>query len=72
MSNQPKIPDAQTRARHIANLQEICQRWDTLIAGLDELDARLDAEFQNSPMAAFYKRRAQRFATQQQESSSQT
>lgn len=72
MSNQPKIPDAQTRARHIAKLQEICQRWDTLIAGLDELDARLDAEFQNSPLAAFYKRRAQRFATQQQESSSQT
>ncbi|MFB2898423.1 hypothetical protein ACE1CI_36365 [Aerosakkonemataceae cyanobacterium BLCC-F50] len=53
MSNQAKILDAQTRARHIAKLQEICQRWDILIAGLDELDARLDAEFYNSPLAAF-------------------
>ncbi|MBD2181019.1 hypothetical protein [Aerosakkonema funiforme] len=71
MSNQPRIPDPETRERHIAKLKEICQRWDVLIAGLDELNAKLDADFENSPLGLLYKRRAERLANQKQASSSQ-
>lgn len=69
MSNQPRIPDPETRERHIAKLKEICQRWDVLIAGLDELNAKLDADFENSPLGALYKRRMERLASQQKPTS---
>ncbi len=31
MSNQPKIPDAETRARSVAKLRDLVKRWDALI-----------------------------------------
>lgn len=69
MINQPRIPDKETIDRHVAKMQEICQRWDVLIAGLDELNAKLDADFQNSPLGALYKRRMERLASQQKQNS---
>lgn len=41
MSNQPKIPDPETRVRHIARLCELNKRMDRHILDLDELNARL-------------------------------
>ena len=71
MNNEHIIPDAETRARSVANLRELVKRWDVLIAELDELNASLEADIQNSPLGAYYKRRAERLAAQQQESTSQ-
>jgi hypothetical protein len=70
MSEPPKIPDAETRARHIAKLKEICQRWDVLIADLDKLNAQLEEDYQNSSLGILHRRRAERLALQQQESQS--
>lgn len=41
MSNQPRIPDPETRVRHIARLSELNKRMDRHILDLDELNARL-------------------------------
>lgn len=71
MSNELRIPDAETRARSVANLRELVKRMDRNIAELDELNASLEADIQNSPLGAYYKRRAERLAAQQQESTSQ-
>jgi len=44
MSNQPRIPDPETRARHIAKLRDINRRMDKHILDLDELNAKLEAD----------------------------
>ncbi len=41
MTNQPRIPDPETRARHIAKLRELDKRMDGHILDLDELNAQL-------------------------------
>ncbi|MFB2972083.1 hypothetical protein ACE1CD_24250 [Aerosakkonema sp. BLCC-F183] len=41
MSNEPRMPDAETRARHIAKLRELVKRMDANILDLDELNAKL-------------------------------
>jgi len=41
MSNEPRMPDAETRARHIAKLREFVRRMDAHILDLDELNAIL-------------------------------
>ena len=41
MSNQPRIPDLETRARHIPKLSELNKRMDGHILDLDELNAQL-------------------------------
>lgn len=63
MTNQtPRIPDAETRARSVANLQEVVKRMDEGIAQLDDLIARLEADIQNSPLTAYRLRRMQRMS----------
>jgi len=72
MSNKPKIPvDAETKARHIAKLKEICEEWDHRIADLDTLNQRLDEQYQNSPLSGLHRRIAERKAAKQKESISQ-
>lgn len=71
MNNERRIPDAETRARSVARLRELVKQMDRHIASLDELNARLEADFQNSLIGAYLKRREKRLATQKQESSSQ-
>ena len=44
MSNEPRIPDAETRSRHIAKLRELVRRMDGHILDLDELNAQLAAD----------------------------
>lgn len=40
-NNQPRIPDPETRARHIAKLRELDKRMDGHILDLDQLNAQL-------------------------------
>lgn len=67
MSNGRRIPDAETRARSVAKLRDLVERMDRHIADLDGLNARLEADFQNSLIGAYYRRRAERLAAQKQE-----
>ncbi|OCQ91008.1 hypothetical protein BCD67_00280 [Oscillatoriales cyanobacterium USR001] len=67
MSNQPRIPDPETRARHIAKLKAFCERMDRNIADLDALSALLEAEYQKSPLAGLHRRTAERIAARQKE-----
>ncbi|MGK7874506.1 MAG: hypothetical protein AB4426_14720 [Xenococcaceae cyanobacterium] len=53
MSNQPRIPGAQTRARSVARMRELVKRMDAGILELDELIARLEADIRNSPLTAY-------------------
>lgn len=53
MNNQPRIPDAETRARSLANLRQLVKRMDAGILELDELIARLEADIRNSPLTAY-------------------
>lgn len=41
MTNQPRIPEPETRVRHIAELRELNNRMDIHILDLDELNAQL-------------------------------
>jgi hypothetical protein len=50
MNNQQKIPDAETRARSIANWRETNQKIDALTLVLDELIAMVEAENRRTPL----------------------
>jgi hypothetical protein len=64
MSNQPRIPDPETRARSVARLREVVQRMDRNIAELDEFIARLETENNRSFEAARQRGNAKRKAAQ--------
>jgi uncharacterized small protein (DUF1192 family) len=64
MSNQPRIPDAETRVCSVARLREIVQRMDRNIAELDEFIAHLEAENNRSFEAARQRGNAKRKANQ--------
>ncbi|OKH33166.1 hypothetical protein NIES2119_24210 [[Phormidium ambiguum] IAM M-71] len=64
MTNQPRIPDAETRARSVARMRELVKRWDVLIADLDELNLRLEAENNRSFEEARQRGNAKRKAAQ--------
>jgi exonuclease VII small subunit len=68
MNNQPRIPDAETRARSVANLRQLVKRMDAGILELDELIARLEADIRNSPLTAYRLGKAKRTITPQTES----
>lgn len=61
MNTEKKIPDAETRARNVARLKEVCVRFDYLNALLDEAIAIAEADLQNSPL---YVRRRERLKKQ--------
>lgn len=67
MSNERKIPDAETRARSVNNLRKLVKRMDRHIADLDELNAQLEAENKKTPFADYLKRREQRLALSDKE-----
>ncbi|MBE9224374.1 hypothetical protein IQ264_02655 [Phormidium sp. LEGE 05292] len=64
MSNQPRIPDAEIRARSVSRLREVVQRMDRNIAELDEFIARLETENNRNLEAARQRGNAQRKAAQ--------
>lgn len=70
MNNQPQMPSQEVIDRHVAKMQALCERMDRHIADLDALNAQLEADFQNSKLAAFYRRRSERLAAQHQQTNS--
>lgn len=60
MSNERKIPDANTRAHSVNKLRELVKRMDRHIADLDELNAQLEVENKKSLLSAYLTRREQR------------
>ncbi|PSB04455.1 hypothetical protein [Merismopedia glauca] len=62
MNNEPRIPDLETRVRHLTKLRQLSECMDRHLADLDELNARLQAENQKSPLAIYHKKRQQRLA----------
>ncbi|MFB2922346.1 MULTISPECIES: hypothetical protein [Aerosakkonema] len=67
MTHQPRIPDAETRARSVARMRETIKQWDISIANLDELNSRLEAENNRSFEEARQRGNARRKAAQIQE-----
>lgn len=61
MTNDNQIPDAQTRARNVARLREVCLRFDEFNMLLAQANALAEIELQNSPL---YVRRRQRVQKQ--------
>ena len=61
MNTEKKIPDAETRARNVARLKEVCVRFDYLNVLLDEAIAIAEADLQKSPL---YARRRERLKKQ--------
>ncbi len=53
MSNQPRIPDAQTRKQSVERLREVCRQFDALNLLLDEAIAQAEADNRNSPLTAY-------------------
>ena len=44
MNNKPKIPDAQTRARSVANMRETSRQLELVTLELDELIAMVEVD----------------------------
>ena len=44
MNNKPKIPDAETRARSVANMRETCRQLELVTLELDELIAMVEMD----------------------------
>lgn len=53
MTNQPRVPDPETRARSIAKLRDICTMFDAQIMVLDELIAQVEAENRNNSVNVY-------------------
>lgn len=50
MNNERKIPDAETRAKNVARLKEVCLMFDHLNMMLEQASAIAEADLQNSPL----------------------
>jgi hypothetical protein len=44
INNEAKIPDLETRQRHVTNTQAACQKLEAFTLALDDLIAQLEAE----------------------------
>lgn len=44
MNEQPRIPDAETRKRHVENIREVCRQLDAFNLKLDEAIAIFEAD----------------------------
>ncbi|PSB05188.1 hypothetical protein [Merismopedia glauca] len=60
MIEQPRIPDAETRARNVARLRETCQMLDALNLFLDEAIAQVEEENRRSPLYRYRLERAKK------------
>lgn len=57
MNNQPQIPDKATIDRHVTKMNELCQHMNKHIEDLEELNTRLDEEFDRSPYGRYRKKK---------------
>ncbi len=53
MSNQPRIPDAETRKRSVEKMRSVCRQFDALNLLLDQAIAQAEADIRNSPLTAY-------------------
>ncbi|MGL4618223.1 hypothetical protein [Chroococcidiopsis sp.] len=60
MSNQPRIPDSETRKRSVEKLKEVCRQFDELNELLDRAIASAEADIRNSPSYAYRTRQQQK------------
>ena len=60
MNNQPRIPDAETRAKSVARLRDVCYMFDAQNMLLDELIAQVEAENRNNLLNVYRRNRGQR------------
>ncbi|NJR21809.1 MAG: hypothetical protein HC786_06325 [Richelia sp. CSU_2_1] len=44
MTQQPRIPDLETRQRNVARIREVCRQLDVVTLKLDEVLAMLEAD----------------------------
>lgn len=44
MNNKPKIPDAETRAKSVANMRKTCRELELVTLELDELIAMVEVD----------------------------
>ena len=49
MSKEKKIPDAETRAKSVARLREVCLMFEALNMTLDEAISSVEASIRNHP-----------------------
>lgn len=55
-NNQPRIPDPETRAGHIAKLSELNKRMDGHILDLDQLNAQLAMDLCEQKRRMYFRR----------------
>ncbi len=60
MTQQPRIPDPETRARTLARLREACEMLDALNLFMDDAIAHIEAENRKSPLYVYRLQRAKR------------
>ncbi len=53
MSNQPRIPDPETRRRSVERMRQVCRQFDALNLLLDEAIAQAEADIRNSQLTAY-------------------
>ncbi|MBE9192504.1 hypothetical protein IQ230_19550 [Gloeocapsopsis crepidinum LEGE 06123] len=53
MSNQPRVPNLETRVKSVSKLRELVKRMDSHILDLEEFNSRLEADIRNSPLTAY-------------------
>lgn len=53
MNDKPRIPDAETRARSVANWRKTIRKIDNLTYQLDELIAMVEEHNRHSPLTAY-------------------
>jgi hypothetical protein len=60
MNIEKRIPDAETRAKNVARLQEVCLMFDHLNMMLEQASAIAEADLQNSPLYVSRRARVQK------------
>lgn len=58
MTQQPKIPGPEARARAVSRLRETCEMLDALNLFLDDAITQVEAENRKSPLYAYRLKRA--------------
>ena len=51
MTQKPRIPDPETRARSVARMREACRKLDLVTVQLDELIAMVEADLRRQRLA---------------------
>jgi hypothetical protein len=52
MHGQPRMPDLETRQRHVRNVQAACEQLEMFTTALDDLIAQLESEMRHQPYRA--------------------